>query len=284
MFLKKKNNMAQLLLSLKYKLQNIMTYLGTLLFPREKSKLAWKIYIYFRWVDDIVDNNNLTVHHRISFLDKQNLLIKKFYLKKTSFHDLCYEEKCIYDVVQYYNQLKQAKEFKEHILDLLWTFEFDVKRIGTAVTLNSFMSYSRKIGKAFAFFFVTIYDISSYKAKYDPIFKKHTGKNMYELASDYAHYAHIIHIIRDFHKDTEKGIINRPSEFKRDMDFIYYLIRYVKPHVDALSKSSFFSGFGDLKIFFAKFILFLYLWRFKYVLDHLPLYISPILKKQRSPS
>lgn len=252
-------------LSLKYKFQNFSTYFITWFFPKGRGKLFWKVYVYMRWVDDIIDNMSISQDYKRKFLKEQKILLKAIYAKK-KIRGLRYEEQCIYDIIIKYRKDKKSRELKKHIFNMMWTFEYDTNRVGKNIKEREFMRYSKLIGEAYAFVFTLIFDISKYMKKYDKIVKKNNNKFLYQLISDYAHYAHLIHIIRDYNKDKDMGYINYP-ENTTQKKYFEKLILFIRPKLDYLETNFFKDLYNEN--FLIRFIVLRYYFRFKHVLEKL---------------
>jgi phytoene/squalene synthetase len=259
--------------SLKYKVQNFSTYFITWFFgydnnhqkcftflvPKRRGKLFWKVYVYFRWVDDIVDDMKISQDYKRKFLKQQRKFLDSVYnSKKVNLEKLNYEEKGLYDVIKLYWNHKKAKEFKKHIYNMMWTFDYDVGRIGKHIKEKEFMKYSKYIGGAYAFVFMLIWDISKYEKKYNSITKKEMGKTLKQLAENYAHYCHLIHTLRDFDEDMKKGYINIPYG-KEKNKYLNYIKKVVIPAIDRFASE--IDKYIDNKTL--KIVLNLYLKRFK---------------------
>ncbi len=189
-----------MLKQLKYKFQNFSTYFITWFFPKGKGKLFWKVYVYFRWVDDVVDDPKIKKSVKKKFLKEQNEFLKSVYAGKVK-NNLCYEEKCMFEAIP-----KENKEFKKRIFDLMWTFDFDVDRFGgKRVKYKELMKYSRKIGETYVY-----------------VFQFFLGKNIHTSLLKMGHVAHLIHMFRDYSQDQSNGYNNLPTEFKDESSFIKY--------------------------------------------------------------
>ncbi|MCB9359013.1 squalene/phytoene synthase family protein [Candidatus Woesearchaeota archaeon] len=199
-----------MLKSLKYKLQNLKTYSITLLFKKERREFFWNIYVYMRWVDDIIDDMTITKDFKRHFLETQRRKIEKMYQGKKPH---TYEELCLYNAIQ----ANPKKELKKHILNMFWTFEYDTNRINKKVKEREFLKYSNYIGSAYAFVFMQMFDVKKFSRRYDKDFKKYFGKTLKETASDYAHYCHLAHVIRDEKKDIKLGYNNFPTEKHKEL-------------------------------------------------------------------
>ena len=220
-------------LSLKYKFQNFSTYFITWFFPKGRGKLFWKVYVYMRWVDDIIDNMSISQDYKRKFLSEQKRLLKSIYVKK-KIRKLKYEEKGLYDVIKLFWKDKKAKELKKHIFNMMWTFEYDIDRVGKHIKEKEFMKYSKYIGGAYASIFIFCGNIEEYELKYDLIVKKNTGCTIKKNAIKFAHYCHIIHTIRDCKKDEDLGYINYPVNGTSPKIFFRTYILTIKKEIEWL--------------------------------------------------
>jgi phytoene/squalene synthetase len=251
-----------LLKSFKYKFQNFSTYFITWFFPKGRGRLFWKVYVYFRWVDDIVDDMKISQDYKRKFLKGQRQFIDSVYSsKKVNRKKLNYEEKGLYDVIKLYWSHKKSKEFKKHIYNMMWTFDYDIGRVGKHIKEKEFMKYSKYIGGAYAFVFMELFGIKEYEIKYNPITKKEFGKTIKQLAEDYAHYCHLAHIFRDEKEDIKKGYYNFPYG-KDKAKFSHYIDTIVIPTMSY----SFLVSKKFINDFFLILILKSYQMRFKKII------------------
>jgi len=252
-------------LPLKYKLQNFSTYFITLFFPKGRGKLFWKVYVYMRWVDDVIDDMKISQDYKKKFLKGQRKFLRDVYANNIK-NKLRYGEEGLFDVIKLYSKNKKAKELKKHIFNMMWTFEYDIGRVGKHIKEKEFMKYSRYIGSAYAFVFTLVFDITKYMKKYDKIVKKNNNKSLYQLISDYAHYAHLIHIIRDYNMDKDMGYINYPKNITQEKYF-EKLILFIGPKLDYLETNFFKDLYNEN--FLIRFIVLRYYFKFKRVLEKL---------------
>jgi hypothetical protein len=56
--------------ALSYKLQNFSTYFITWFFPKGRGRLFLRVYVYFRWVDDIVDDPKVKKSFKKKFFEE----------------------------------------------------------------------------------------------------------------------------------------------------------------------------------------------------------------------
>jgi hypothetical protein len=200
---------------LRYIIQNRSAYMITWFFPKARGRLFWKIYVYFRWVDDIVDSKSLSQGSKREFLDLQNKLLKQMYEGRCKRKKMRHEEKGIYDAIMLYKGSKDEEELKKHIFNMMQTFEYDLQRHGKAVDEREFMKYSRYISDAYAFVFLSVWGIKKNDKHYNKKLMDEFGKTIYDITKDYAHHCHLIHTLRDFDEDTEFLQIKSPEKFKK---------------------------------------------------------------------
>ncbi|MCB9359021.1 prolipoprotein diacylglyceryl transferase [Candidatus Woesearchaeota archaeon] len=198
-----------------YAIINLPAYVMIRFFPKDNGKRFFKLYTYFRWLDDIVDDPKISYKRKKDLLDEQkNLIAKVFSGNLSGARHPAYEEKCLIDSI-----IKGSSNndgFKKHVLEMIDTFYFDISRIGrqkTQMTKKQFMEYSKKIGDAYAFAIQYYYDNNK---KQDDLFFK------------FGHICHMIHIIRDYEDDKKNGISNLPKEFRSKKEWFSYLLnRYL---------------------------------------------------------
>jgi len=206
-----------LILPIRYKLQNLSTYFMTWFFPKGRGKDFWKVYVYFRWIDDIVDDPKISKVYKNKFIKKEYALLDEIYNNTVHYIGLVYEEKGIYDVITKYKDDRKAKELRKHIYGLMSTFVYDINRVGKHIKLREFMEYSKKIGSSYAFAFTF----------FNPINVKPKASDTKASIGEFGHYIHLAHIVRDYEKDKHIGYINFPREYKNFEEFKKFLRKYV---------------------------------------------------------
>jgi len=244
-----------ILKSLKYKLQNFSTYLMTWLFPQGRGKLFWKVYVYFRWVDDIIDDMSISQKFKKEFILEQKKKLNAIYSGRRPNMD--YEEKGIYDVIKSFSNHKKKRELKKHIFNMMWTFDYDVKRVGNHIKEKEFMKYSKYIGGAYAFMLIHSYDPEDHFHRYDNECRKKFNAIPIKVGFDMAHFSHIAHIIRDYKDDIKKGYLNFPEH----LDFFSFSNKLRKKTYP--SYMDYMMDLSSIKVFPIKIFLFVYRIKFE---------------------
>src|SRR5262245_34754718 len=123
---------------LKYRLRNFPTYFGTWFFP--EGRQIWNVYVYFRWLDDIVDDPGIEKEEKIALLARQRVFLERAFRSAADVESLLYEEATMWKAIRLFGG---DPEFRHHIFSLFGTFEFDVARFGGGrVSRQDFLDYS----------------------------------------------------------------------------------------------------------------------------------------------
>jgi phytoene/squalene synthetase len=167
-----------------------------MLVPEDRRGDAFRAYAYFRWLDDLLDGEDLTPEERPGLLASQKQLLNQC-LKGQPPRDLSAEEWMLVDLTQ--GLLGKDPGLRTYLKDMMAVMEFDVGRRGRRISLQELGWYSRRLATA-----VT-------EAVYTFIGDECSAPRTTDryLAAD---GAHIVHMLRDLLDDLDAGYINVPSE------------------------------------------------------------------------
>jgi hypothetical protein len=172
-------------------------YTIRLLADRERAADAYRAYAYFRWVDDVLDQGQITRAERLAFLSRQQAIIACCYQRKWPY-GLQPEEQLVVDLI-HHNQTKN-NGLRTYIKQMMAVMAFDAKRKGRLISQDELTTYTRSLATAVteALHYFIGYDDNSPQddSRYDAV----TG-------------AHITHMLRDAMEDAAVGYINIPGEY-----------------------------------------------------------------------
>jgi phytoene/squalene synthetase len=175
-------------------------YIIRLLADKTLVNAAYRAYAYFRWLDDLVDDNNTKPNVIASRLKIQEKIIN-FGLKKKKLNiNLCPEEKLLDDLLKTINQ-KDSK-LRNYILNFFEVMKFDFKRRGKRISKKELEWYSNKIAEAVTNCIEYFVGNNSNHIPYPQ------SKYNYHAARG----AHKIHMLRDYQEDQKLGYFNIPKD------------------------------------------------------------------------
>lgn len=166
------------------------------LVPAPLRSDAFRAYAYFRWVDDVLDGDELDRIGRRKFLRSQKALLQACLADRPPRELLC-EEWMLVDLMQ--GALGDDPGLHTYLQDMMAVMEFDVQRRGRRIDQRDLSWYSRKLATAVT---EAVYTFIG-----DSCGAPHTVERY--LAAD---AAHIVHMLRDLHEDLDAGYINVPVE------------------------------------------------------------------------
>ncbi|MHA2347187.1 MAG: squalene/phytoene synthase family protein, partial [Candidatus Hodarchaeales archaeon] len=239
---------------------NKLTYLIILLLvDKNLRKECFKAYAYFRWLDDLIDNNGAQNERIKVLINRQKVIIQQAYNDEKP-NASSPEEEILIELIK--GDKRDDSYLKSYILNFFSIIEFDSTRKGKNVSNQELKWYSETVGKA-----VTdciFYFIGNHIAYPE-------SENRYLAAEG----AHITHMLRDYREDIKNGYFNIPIEFltakKITIDEINCeeFRHWVKERT-ILARLYFYDGkkyIYDLKIFRTKIAALWYCLRFEKVLD-----------------
>jgi len=158
---------------------------------------CYRAYSYFRWADDVIDEQCQTQAERMDFVQRQVSLVDGL-CKGETFDDLTPEEELIADLIDH--ERDESCKLRSYIRNFLAILEFDAQRKGFLISQKELEWYSARLGVA-----VT-----------DAI--QHFIGHGYPYPEDERRYlaataAHIVHMLRDMLEDNQSGYINIPREY-----------------------------------------------------------------------
>ncbi len=158
---------------------------------------AYRAYAYFRWVDDMLDQDGIATTDRLAFLHRQQDLMTDCYAGKRPF-SLQPEEQLLADLIANH----PTKHYGLHLyLDqMMAVMAFDVQRKGKLISLGELNDYTHSLAvavtEALHFFIGNGQTSPQDETRYLAV----TG-------------AHITHMLRDTIEDTAVGYYNIPADY-----------------------------------------------------------------------
>jgi phytoene/squalene synthetase len=168
------------------------------LVDRERVADAYRAYAYFRWVDDVLDQEAGIESEKIAFVDRQKALLEACYRGNPP-ADLCAEERILVDLI--HNDTETNRGLQVYLRNMMGVMSFDVRRCGRVITQTELSDYSRMLATAVTealFYFI---------GHGDPAPQHHIARYLAVNA------AHITHMLRDALEDIEAGYYNIPREY-----------------------------------------------------------------------
>lgn len=158
---------------------------------------AYRAYGYFRWVDDILDDEAGVMSEKVSFLNRQRSLLETCYRGETT-SGLCAEEILLVDLVR--NDREANSGLRAYLRNMMAVMTFDVSRHGKLITQAELSDYSRMLATAVT---EAMYYFIGHNEPVPPIETRYLAVTA----------AHITHMLRDAFEDAEAGYFNIPGEY-----------------------------------------------------------------------
>jgi phytoene/squalene synthetase len=179
-------------------------YTAKLLVDGDLEQDCYRAYAYFRWVDDYIDDVAMSQEERVSFIDRQSLIVSQLY-NGNSPKRLDQKETIIRDLIQ--QNRDPSSGLRSFIDNFLAILKFDAQRKGKLITQADLDWYTNTLG-------VSVTDCIQYFIHNGHEYPK--GESQYLAASA----AHITHMLRDLSEDLSNGFINVPREYleKHNLD------------------------------------------------------------------
>jgi len=164
---------------------------------RERVADAYRAYAYFRWVDDVIDEESGTSAERIAFVHRQQSLLEACYRGDIP-NELCIEEWMLVELVR--KDTEKDSGLQVYLRNMMDVMVFDAQRRGRVISQTELCNYSNMLAKA-------VTEAIYYFIGHDDIVPCHETRYMAVTA------AHITHMLRDAMEDVENGYFNIPQEY-----------------------------------------------------------------------
>lgn len=158
---------------------------------------CYRAYSYFRWADDVIDEECQTQEERMTFISRQIRLVAELCEGK-HFEGLSPEEELIADLIDH--ERGENCKLRSYIRNFLSILDFDAKRKDHLVSQKELEWYSARLG-------VAVTDAIQHFIGHGHPYPE--DERRYQAATA----AHIVHMLRDMLGDIQEGYINIPSEY-----------------------------------------------------------------------
>jgi phytoene/squalene synthetase len=166
------------------------------LVDRDRVDDAYRAYAYFRWVDDVLDSDSGSASERLAFLERQKSLLESCY-RGESPRDVDLQENILVELVQH-DQEKHSG-LQSYLRNMMLVMDFDVKRRGFLISQVELNEYTRWLA-------IAVTEAMHYFIGHGDITPRDETRYLAVSA------AHIIHMLRDTHDDSQAGYFNIPGE------------------------------------------------------------------------
>ncbi len=158
---------------------------------------SYRAYAYFRWADDVVDEELKTSRERLAFIRGQRDLIERLYDGQKP-EGLRKEETMIAELIRHDRQPNSG--LRSYIENFLAIIQFDAERKGRRITKEELRTYTDRLALA-------VTDAIQYFIKNGHAYPEDERR----IAG--ARAAHITHMLRDMREDLPEGYANIPEEY-----------------------------------------------------------------------
>lgn len=180
-------------------------YTIQLLADRDRAADAYRAYGYFRWVDDVVDDEVLSGGEsgsgareaRSAFVSRQQRLLESCYRGEVP-SDLQPEEWMLVDLVRHDTEKNSGLHMYLH--NMMDVMIFDAERRGRVISQTELFEYSRKLA-------IAVTEALYYFIGHNDPPPAHEARYLAVTT------AHITHMLRDALEDVDNGYFNVPQEY-----------------------------------------------------------------------
>ena len=172
-------------------------YTIRLLVDRPLVDGAYRAYAYFRWVDDILDQELSAKEDRLAFLQRQQMIIARCYAGGWP-GALCPEEELVADLIACDMDVNSG--LHAYISQMMAVMAFDAGRKGRLISQVELDIYTLRLAMA-------VTEALHYFIGHD------CASPLNEVRYQAVTAAHITHMLRDAIEDTENGYYNIPRDY-----------------------------------------------------------------------
>ena len=166
------------------------------LVDRERVADAYRAYAYFRWVDDILDQENVVEFDRLAFLERQQSLINcSLWGVQPCARSV--EEQILVDLLR--GEHDNNSGLLSYVLNMMAVMSFDAYRRGRFITQAELTEYERLLATA-------VTEAMHYFIGHNQYSPRDNTRYLAPIAT------HITHMLRDTFEDTAAGYYNVPRE------------------------------------------------------------------------
>lgn len=164
---------------------------------RERLADAYRAYGYFRWVDNVLDEDIGPALEKAEFANRQQSLLEACYRGETP-DDLCLEERLLVELVQHDTEINSGLQV--YLRNMMGVMAFDARRRGQLITHADLSDYTRMLATA-------ITEAMYYFIGHGEPLPRYESRYLMVAA------AHITHMLRDTYEDLSAGYFNIPRGY-----------------------------------------------------------------------
>jgi len=185
-------------------------FCGVTFFSGQTRKLLFEAYLYFRWLDDLIDEVLPFQQACVALLAREKALISAWYDGESEAGPEYAAERSIYEVIQH--DRANDHKLKSMISAFLDALAWDASRRHHMVSQQALDRYSMLLGQAYAQGLLFGLDLDPY------------DKRLLRASRSAGTAAHLAHMLRDFEDDLSLGYINVSRE-----DQLRFGLRFPNP-------------------------------------------------------
>jgi phytoene/squalene synthetase len=167
------------------------------LVDRDRTLNAYRAYAYFRWVDDLLDEQLSTRSERMAFVERQQTLMECCY-RCEWLGNLSDEENMLAELIR--SDLEPCSGLQVYLLNMMGVMVFDAERRGRLISQEELAQYSANLSTA-------VTEALHYFIGHDDHSPNIPTRYLAVMG------AHITHMLRDAFEDLAAGYFNIPYEF-----------------------------------------------------------------------
>ena len=166
------------------------------LVDRELVDDAYRAYGYFRWVDDVLDADSGSPAERRVFLERQKYLLESCY-RGVLPRDVDLQENILVELIEH--DREKHSGLQAYLRNMMLVMDFDVRRRGGLISQIELSEYTHWLA-------IAVTEAMHYFIGHGDSTPRDETRYLAVSA------AHIIHMLRDTHDDTQAGYFNIPRE------------------------------------------------------------------------
>jgi phytoene/squalene synthetase len=174
------------------------------LVDRDRVEDAYRAYAYFRWVDDVLDEDRgagsmlggFEATERKTFLERQKFLLESCYQGESP-RDANIQENMLVELVR--GDPEKNSGLQSYLRNMMLVMDFDTRRRGRLISQSELNEYTRWLA-------IAVSEALHYFIGHDHLAPNDDARYLAVSA------AHIIHMLRDTFDDVQAGYFNIPRE------------------------------------------------------------------------
>ncbi len=163
---------------------------------RERVADAYRAYAYFRWVDDVLDTEASPSREGSAFVNRQKSLLQSCY-RGELVHDATVEEQMLIELIR--RDTEKNSGLQSYLQNMMAVMAFDAERRGRLISQLELNDYTRWLA-------IAVTEAMHYFIGHCCYSPENEARYLAVTA------AHITHMLRDTHEDTQAGYFNIPRE------------------------------------------------------------------------